>query len=627
MENLVLEANKNDISTYSNFDKIMQKHMYIDTTLDFDKKTFSGYVTITFDIIDTTETKIVLDTRDMKIHSVELIETKQQLQFLLYDKNEDKTALGTPLVILLPNDIDKSLSTLNIKISFTADENSGAIKFLDKEQTKTKQYPFMFTQCEAILARTLLPCQDTPSAKVSLDVKVQVKSPLVVLFSGLEKAHSTIGDMNVYEYEQKIPIPTYLIAFASGELEYGKISDRCGVWTEIGLKDQAVYEFEDTEKFLQIAENYLTPYRWGVYNILVLPMAFPYGGMENPCLTFVTPALLAGDKSMANVIAHEISHSWTGNLVTNKDWKNFWVNEGFTTFMERKVSELMNGVDMAHLEAQVGVGEVNADIELMGNDTTYTSLAPDYSHVDPDDGFSTVPYEKGFTLLYYLETLVGKDLFQKILQQYINEYALKSVDYTAFKGVFERMVKDNFKDKAESDVLSKIDWDKWLYSRGKLFMNFEFKNKYRKEGEDMAEAFLKGDNDIKYRDIFKQWHTNVKLVFLNYLYENISRINDTVYNNLRDVLQLHGGYNAETKYVWYQIALATKHEDCVTYVKEFLLTHGRMKYMRPVYFEWYRFQKEEANKFFNEHKKIYHQVAMRIVEDKFNHWNSTGKTD
>ena len=625
MESLTLEANKNDISSYSNFDKVLQKHFIIDGSFDLYKKTFDASLTITFDIIDKAAKHIVLDAKSLKINTVECIETKQNLNFFIYDKNEDKEALGTPLVIDLPSEYKEN--KLTVKIGFVADEKAAAIKFLDKAQTKNKKYPFMFTQCEAILCRSLLPCQDSPSAKVSCEVKVKIDAPLTVLFSGLETKHYTEDKYNVFEYEQKIPIPTYLIAFAAGELEYGKLSERCGVWTEVGLKDQAVYEFESCETYLKKAEEYLTPYRWGVYNLLVLPFAFPYGGMENPCLTFVTPALLAGDRSMANVIAHEISHSWTGNLVTNKDWANFWVNEGFTTFMERKLSELVYGEDMANLEAQVGVGEMMADIEIMGNDTTFTSLAPDYSHCDPDDGFSTVPYEKGFTFLYYLETLVGKLNFQHIMQKYVTEFALKSVDYHAFKGVFEAMVKDIYKEKANEEVLSKIDWEKWITSRGKPIKSFEFKTKYIKEGQDLAKAFLEGKRESSYYETFKNWHTNVKLVFLNYLMENVKKIDDKVYANLRDVLKMHGNYNAEVKYIWYQIALITKHDDCIPYVKEFLLTHGRMKYIRPVYFEWYRYQKEEANKFFNENKMIYHQVAMRIVDDKFKLWNSTGKTE
>ncbi len=185
-----------------------------------------------------------------------------------------------------------------------------------------------------------------------------------------------------FYYRQKIPVPAYLIAFACGDLEYGKISERCGVFTERGLLDKALYEFAETEKLLKTAEEYINPYVWEVYNILVLPFAFPYGGMENPCLTYVTPALLAGDRSLTNVIAHEIAHSWTGNLVTNKNWTNFWMNEGFTTFLERKISELIYGEDIANLEAVIGMVELEHNMKEWGLEHSFCSLNPDLRNVN-----------------------------------------------------------------------------------------------------------------------------------------------------------------------------------------------------------------------------------------------------
>jgi len=210
------------------------------------------------------------------------------------------------------------------------------------------------------------------------------QNPLTFVFSGILQKISKNDEKNeiTYSYAQNIPIPTYLIAFVCGDLEYGKISERCGVYTERGLLDKALYEFAETEKFLKTAEEYINPYIWEIYNILVLPFAFPYGGMENPCLTFVTPALLAGDRSLTNVIAHEIAHSWTGNLVTNKDWTNFWMNEGFTKFLERKIIEILNGEDIANLEATVGKVNLEQAIKSFGSNHSFTSLNPDLTNVN-----------------------------------------------------------------------------------------------------------------------------------------------------------------------------------------------------------------------------------------------------
>jgi leukotriene-A4 hydrolase len=440
---------------------------------------------------------------------------------------------------------------------------------------------------------------------VTVDTKFTVKKPFTVLFSGLEvTSYDDPYDSSLtsFEYSQKIPVPTYLIAIACGKLEYGKLSDRCGVWTEIGLKDKAVYEFEDTEKYLTTAEDYLTPYSWGVYNILVLPFSFPYGGMENPCLTFINPSLIAGDKSMANVVAHEISHSWTGNLVTNNNWTNFWLNEGFTTFMERKICELMYGEDMAHLEASVGQGELAYAIESMGPTHSYSSLSPDLTNVDPDDAFSVVPYEKGYTFLYYLETLTGKAHFQKMLQSYIQAFSLKTVSNECFRHHFETYVKSNLGSEADK-ILADIDWDAWIKSPGQPVKTFDYPTKLKDEGEEFAKKILQGykvtSDDFT---TFKQWHTNVKLVCLNYLKGNNEKMNDDIYYNMRDTLQLHDGYNVEVSYVWYQIALKMKKDDVLEHVRKFLLSNGRMKYIIPVYLCYYHFRKEEALDLFDKNK-------------------------
>jgi leukotriene-A4 hydrolase len=481
MEDFTLKANHHDISSYSNFDKIRQDKIKIEARIDFEKKKFVGRVDISFTVLDPEETRIVLDSKLLEIHSVKDKNKGNVLKWTLYDENPDKDALGTPLVILLNDTELNSSSNLDISIEFSAGEASAAIQWLSPEQTKNKQYPFMFTQCEAILARTLLPCQDTPSCKVIVEAKLICENPLIALFSGIEVGMNKLDDnLTSYEYVQNIPIPTYLIAVACGELEYGKLSERCGVWTEVGLRDKAVWEFQNTEEFLRTAENYVTPYVWGVYNILVLPFSFPYGGMENPALTFVTPALLAGDRSMTNVVAHEISHSWTGNLVTNKNWVNFWMNEGFTMFLERKIIELMYGEDMSLLDANVGKGELKHAIQLLGEDHTFTSLNPELENIDPDDAFSVVPYEKGFTFLYYLETLVGKENFQIILQDYIKKYSLKSVTHLEFKETFENNVKSFYGQKAD-DILNKVQWDSWIKTRGYPIIDIEFsKKKYFK---------------------------------------------------------------------------------------------------------------------------------------------------
>ena len=442
---LEVSQNTEDISSYSNFQEILQKEVDMDVSLDFDKKQMIGRMDIKYEILSSEIPKIILDLKGPEIVSVEFVQKDEDdedltiisLNYDIDKENKYKDSLGTPLIISLDN-IEKNSpeefnklkesKTLIVRIKFITTEKCTGIQFLTKEQTYTKKYPFMFTQCEAIQCRSLFPVQDSPSVKSTYTVKTSIISPLTFLFGGILKTryYDSNTKQNISLFEQSIPIPSYLVAFVAGELQYGRISDRCGVWTEVGLCKKACHEFKDAERYIEIAEEYLDhPYEWKVYNLLVLPFSFPYGGMENPNLTFVTPALLAGDCSMSNVIGHEISHSWTGNLVTNKNWKNFWVNEGFTIFMERKLDSALLGEDMENLEAIVGNNELIADIKLLGEDSEYTKLSPDYGGNDPDDGFSTVPYEKGYQFLIFIEILIGKDNFKEPMQRYIKKYKIK----------------------------------------------------------------------------------------------------------------------------------------------------------------------------------------------------------
>ena len=631
-----INPNSEDISSYANFNDILQKEVDIDVSLDFDKRQMIGKMDVKYEILSSDIPKIILDLKGPEITSIEYIEKDEEdinnipLTYEILTENKYKDSLGTPLIISLENiekkspEIYKKISeskSLIVRIQFITTEKCTGIQFLTKDQTYTKKYPFMFTQCEAIQCRSLFPVQDSPSVKSTYIVKTSIQAPLTFLFGGIMKTkyYDCNSKQNISLFEQNIPIPSYLVAFVAGELEYGRISDRCGVWTEVGLCKKACHEFKDAERYIQIAEEYLNhPYEWKLYNLLVLPFSFPYGGMENPNLTFVTPALLAGDCSMSNVIGHEISHSWTGNLVTNKNWKNFWVNEGFTIFMERKLDSALLGEDMENLEAIVGNNELIADIKLLGEDSEYTKLSPDFGTNDPDDGFSTVPYEKGYQFLIFIEKLIGNDNFKEVMQRYIKKYKYKSVDHTAFKEVLEGLIRENYKKKQAKKVIAEIKWDKWLYEKGIPTYKNYFSSEYLKDAEKLAEDFInEKEDDSSVLKKFKEWHTNVKLAFLNYLLENKDKINETIAQNLKKKLNLAEDYNAEIKYMWYLLALDKKMDEEIPNIENFLQTHGRLKYIRPVYFAWMEKDFSQAKEFFEKIRHLYHPFARRIIQEKF----------
>ena len=634
-----ISPNSEDISSYANFNEILQKEVDLDVSIDFDKKQMIGKMDIKYEILSSEIPKIILDLKGPEIVSIEYIEKDEEeddllnipLTYEIYRENKYADSLGTPLIISLEN-IEKNSSeqykkiseskNLTIRIKFITTEKCNGIQFLTKEQTYTKKYPFMFTQCESIQCRSLFPVQDSPSVKSIYIVKTSISSPLTFLFGGLMKTkyYDSNSKQNITLYEQTMPIQSYLVAFAAGELEYGRISDRCGVWTEAGLSKKACNEFKKAEDYIKTAEEYLdNPYEWKEYNILVLPFSFPYNGMENPNLTFVSSDLIVGDSSMINVIGHEISHSWTGNLVTNKNWKNFWVNEGFTRFMERKLDSIIYGQELANLEAIIGNTELIIDINVLGEDSEYTKLLPDLTGIDPNDQFSNVPYEKGFNLLTTIEKLVGNDNFREVMRRYIKKYRLKSVDYTAFKEVLEEFIKEKFKKKQAKKILGEIDWDKWLNEKGFPSYKNEFTSELLKDAEKMAEDFLneKEDNSSVLK-IFQEWHTKVKLAFMNYLLNNKTRINEQIAKNLKTKLNLAEDYNCEIKYIWYLLALDKNMEEEIPIIEKFLETHGNIKYVRPIYFAWIEKDYDKAKEIFEKVKHLYHEILRNIIQDKLN---------
>ena len=297
---------------------------------------------------------------------------------------------------------------VSVNFIYETSTHASAIQWLPAAATAEKKHPYVFTQCQAIHARSLLPCQDSPGVKTTYTAEVTSPEWCTVLMSAVAENKTHHKGKSVHTWNQKVPTPAYLIALAAGSLDHRDISNRVRVWSEPSVVDKAASDFSGTEDFVKAAEHYTIPYEWGRYDVLCMPPAFPYGGMENPCLTFVTPTLLTGDKSLADVIMHEIAHSWTGNLVTNATWNHFFLNEGWTMWLQRKIEyRIKGGIEHQKLSAQSGFNHLKDDITLFGETNPLTSLVCPLGDQDPDDSFSSVPYEKGFNLLYYLETIIG----------------------------------------------------------------------------------------------------------------------------------------------------------------------------------------------------------------------------
>ena len=478
-----------DPNSHSRPDIHRSLSLHFDWDIDFQESKVRGETTIKFQR-DKDDQKLLLDLNTLDIEWVQYSDdedsSKKKLPFTVGPHG----CCGSKLEVSLP--ASSSSPQFSLTIRHTSNPESPALLWMDKEQTSGKSHPFVFSQGQAILNRALFPCQDSPAVKTPYTATVRAPSELLVLMSALtigEPSEVSPGIME-YKFEQKVPIPSYLVAFAAGKLESREIGPRSYVFAEEEYIDKAAFDFSETEDKLKVAEDICGPYLWGRYDILVLPPSFAYGGMENPCLTFVTPTLLTGDKSNSDVIAHEITHSWTGNLITNSNFEHFWLNEGFTVFIERKIKGRLKGEKERHFTTQLRWNELLECVnQEFHPEHEYTKLVPNLTGIDPDDAFCRVPYEKGSTFLWYLEELVGgAEKFEPFLKAYFKKFVYKSLDTDEFKTYFLAYFTD-------TDAVSSIDWNTWLYKPGMPPYQPNFDKTLAEEAWTLADKWVYWDKN------------------------------------------------------------------------------------------------------------------------------------
>ncbi|RHW23399.1 M1 family peptidase [Nocardioides immobilis] len=393
--------------------EIAVRHLDLDVTVDFDARRLTGRATFTLDRTTPGSGTLVLDSWDLEIRAV----TDADGTALASALGDHDPVLGRALTIEV-GAVD------TVVVDYSTGDDARALQWLEPAQTTGER--FLFTQSQPILARSWIPCQDTPSVRHAYHATVRVPPELLAVMSAENPTERS--EDGVYSFAMPQPVPSYLIALAVGELEFRALGDRTGIYAEPAVIDAAAWEFADTERMMQAAERLYGPYRWGRYDLLVLPPSFPYGGMENPRLTFVTPTVLAGDRSLVTLIAHELAHSWSGNLVTNATWNDLWLNEGFTVYFETRIDEELYGPDFAAMLLRLGRQDL--EIELPSLDDRDSWLETDLA--DPDDGAVSVPYEKGSLFLRLLEQAVGRARFDAFLADYFDRFAFRSIDTAGF---------------------------------------------------------------------------------------------------------------------------------------------------------------------------------------------------
>ena len=599
-----------DLASLSTPDEIRQTHYSLDLTVDFGTKTLVGSTTISFVILKENANTIVLDTNGLDIHRV--IIDDAPVGWTLGDSVDP---FGRPLSITLPSP-GKLNSEVKVKIDYSTTEKSGALQWLPPAQTDGKVYPFLFSQCQAIHARSMMPCQDTCGAKCTYDSKITVPKELTALMSargnGEPAKPCSDGSMHTFFFNQPVACATYLVALAVGDLSFKATGMRTGVWAEPNVVEKAAYEFDGMEEMVNTGESICGEYVWGRYDVLCMPPSFPYGGMENPCLTFVTPTLLAGDRSLADVVIHEITHSWTGNLVTNSNWKHFWLNEGWTMFIQRKIVAKMHGIQMAELDASLRLKSLKDCVNMFGNGHNFTRLCPDLENVDPDDAFSIVPYEKGFHLLRYLEDVVGGAAnFEPFIKAYIKEFAHKTLTSNDFKAFFLNFF-TNVSNTAQ------IDWEGWFRGTGMPPVDNKFDDALARDVMKLVRSWIdsRGTNS-KSADI-KDWIAMQTMFFLDLLqHPDAKAINQSpeMLGKMDVIYGFTQSGNAEIRFRWQVLCLRAGVREIVPHVVKLATEQGRMKFTRPLYRELYKteFGKEVAVETFKNHQQFYHPICAKMV--------------
>ncbi|KAL5606477.1 hypothetical protein BROUX41_002884 [Berkeleyomyces rouxiae] len=602
-------AAQRDPNTLSNYSAWRTRHTTVDVTIDFESRRLVGSVSYEFEsLTDATSSELVLDSSFVAIDTVSVAD--KPVSFDLKNRIEP---YGAPLHIPAPPTAKGA--KLKLKIDLATTDKCTALQWLTPEQTSNKKHPYMFSQCQAIHARSLFPCQDTPDVKSPFLFKI--KSALPVVASGIFRSADKLDQSGLtqYTFEQPVPIPSYLFALASGDIKSAPIGPRSKVTTGPEELEKSKWELEnDMEKFIEIAEKIVFPYQWGEYNVLVLPPSFPYGGMENPIYTFATPTIISGDRQNIDVIAHELAHSWSGNLVTSCSWEHFWLNEGWTMYLERRIGAAIHGEPERDFSAIIGWKALEDAVNSYGADHEFTKLVIDHKGIDPDDAFSTVPYEKGFHFLYYLEKLVGRDAFDKFIPYYFNKWATKSLDSFEFKATFIEFF-EALKDEEISKKIATIDWDDRFYSPG-LPPKPDFDTSYADQCYALADkwenttvqSFVPSAEDVA------SFSGNQKLVFLEKVQTFAAPLSAERVYQLGETYQLTSSENIELQSAFFQIALNSKADKYYQAAANLLGHVGRMKFVRPLFKSLNKVDRPLALATFDKFREFYHPICRGMVE-------------
>lgn len=583
------KPDRKDHHSFANPSEAITKHLDLDIKLDFEKKILTGIAQ--YNILNNNATEMIFDTRAMTIDKV-VLNDKDETTFSLGANNE---LLGQPLKVTIKK------TTTKVSIYYKTSPDAPALQWLDPQQTADKKHPFLFSQGQAILTRSWIPCQDSPGIRITYDAKVEIPKDLLPVMSAENPFEK--NDYGVYTFKMKQAIPPYLIAIAVGDLSFGSIGEQCGIYAEPSVLESAVYEFADTEKMLHAAEKLYGPYLWDRYDIIVLPPSFPFGGMENPRLTFATPTIIAGDRSLTSLVAHELAHSWSGNLVTNATWNDFWLNEGFTVYFERRIMEALYGADYANMLAMLGFQDLEADVEHIGHSHADTHLKLDLKGRDADDGMTDIAYEKGAYFLMSLEAQIGREKFDLFIKDYFSKHRFQTLTTDEFIVYLKEHLIEKYH--LETDI------EAWIHGPGiPEDCPVVVSDKFSKINNIITNKIKKGQLKI---DDASVWTTHEWLHFIRHLPQDL---NPETMAELEKIYGFSKSGNAEILAAWFELSIINGHYVKIkSEIKSFLTQVGRRKFLTPLYTAL----KEEgdmafAKEIYTDARENYHAVSVQTMD-------------
>ena len=558
-------------------------HLEWDAVIDFDHRKIKARAQWTLEYVNDT---LILDENGLRILSIK----DQDGHLLPFEEREVDSVRGGWIKVLIQPKVQK------IVIDYETMDRPAALQWLEVSQTMGKRYPILFTQSQAILARSWLPCMDSPSIRFTFNARVKVPAGMMALMSATNpQQKSPAGE---YSFSMTQPIPSYLMALAAGDFEFRAISDRTGIYAEPEMVDSAHFEFAEVEKMMQAAENLYGPYLWERYDLLILPPSFPFGGMENPRLTFVTPTILAGDRSLVSLVAHELAHSWSGNLVTNATWNDFWLNEGFTVYIELRIMEQLYGQEFHEMLAQLSFTKLREALITLPPEETL--LKARLEGRDPDHAVGPIAYEKGYFFLRTVERKVGRRSFDEFLKNY----------FETFK--FQSITTEDFLQLLRTNLLKKKEWEeleveRWIYEPGLPETVYRPSSTRFSMIEGICASFI----TTKRPPITKNWSAHEYIYFLQNLR---GKLEYDMVRALDREFNFTNSRNSEILAIWLLLCIETNYTPADKTLVEFMTTTGRRKFLIPLYKELIKQnQKDRAKEIFLQARNNYHPITYNSV--------------